>query len=187
MATSKSASSKPRKRATGNSSAPAKRRRSTAAKSSNGSSPAKKAAKPAKKAATKAKQPAEAVGSVVKDAGGTVANAAKRARGPALAAGATAAGLAGGIAVGAKLRGKRRHSLFAPRPSALGIPLARKSGAVKAAEALRDGAKHLSAATSQASGVARDVHEVKEALDKGGRGTSPLEVVVEGLTRRRGR
>src|SRR5690349_2427023 len=185
MATSKSASSKPRKRTTGTGSSAAKRR-SPAAKSTNGSSTAKKAAKPAKKAAAKAKPPAEAVGSVVKDASGTVADAAKRARGPALAAGATAAGLVGGIAVGAKLRGRRRHSLFAPRPSALGIPLARKSGAVKAAEALRDGAKHLSAATTQASGVARDVHEVREALDHKGRATSPLEVVLEGLTRRRG-
>jgi hypothetical protein len=52
-------------------------------------------------------------------------------------------------------------------------------------ELLRDGAKHLNSATEQISGPAEDVREIREQLDKVNR-RSPLEVVLDGLTHRRG-
>ncbi len=121
----------------------------------------------------------------VKDAGHTAADAARRARGPILAVSAAAAGLAGGLAAGSRLGSKRRHRLIGRRRRVLGIPVGHKSGAVKTAELLRDGAKHLDSATSRLSGTSDDVHEIREQLDKVNR-QSPLEVVLDGLTHRRG-
>ena len=60
-----------------------------------------------------------------------------------------------------------------------------KSGALKAAELLRDGARHLDSATSQVSGATSDVRELNDQLDRLNR-RSPLEVVLDGLTHRRG-
>jgi hypothetical protein len=97
-----------------------------------------------------------------------------------VAASAAAAGLAGGLALGSKRRG-----LFTPRQKVLGVPIGRKSGAVRTLELLRDGAKHLDSATGQISGTAEDVREIREQLDKVNR-KSPLEVVLDGLTHRRG-
>lgn len=52
-------------------------------------------------------------------------------------------------------------------------------------ELLRDGARHLNSATTQVSGTAEDVREIREQLEKVNR-KSPLEVVLDGLTHRRG-
>ncbi len=111
----------------------------------------------------------------------------KPAQGPLLAAGAAAAGLAGGLAAGSRLGSKRRgvRGLLAPRRRVFGVPIGRKSGVVRAAELLRDGAKHLSSATSQVSDTTDDVHEIREQLDKANR-QSPIEVLLDGLTHRRG-
>jgi hypothetical protein len=98
----------------------------------------------------------------------------------AVAAGAAAAGLAGGLALGS-----RRRGMFTPRRKVLGVPVGRKSGAVMTLELLRDAAKHLNSATEQISGPAEDVREIREQLDKVNR-RSPLEVVLDGLTHRRG-
>ena len=82
-----------------------------------------------------------------------------------MALGAGAAGLAGGLAIGSRRR--------------------RKSGALRALELLRDGAKHLSSATDPVLGTTEDVREIREQLEKVNR-KSPLEVVLDGLTHRRG-
>jgi hypothetical protein len=87
----------------------------------------------------------------------TVEKVAGKARGPMIAAGATAAGLAGGLALGARLGSKRR-----------------KSGWGQAVEAL-----------SKFASATDEVHEIREQLDKANR-QSPLEVVLDGLTHRRG-
>ena len=105
---------------------------------------------------------------------------ARGARGPIVAAGAAAAGLAGGLAIGS-----RRGGMLTPRRRLLGMPIGRKSAALRTFEVLRDGAKHLNAATSQISGTTEDVREIREQLDKVNR-KSPLEVVLDGLTHRRG-
>ena len=129
---------------------------------------------------------APAVGSAVKQAGDTAAGAAKRARGPMLAAGAAAAGLAGGLVAGSRRGSKRRgFGLIDRRPKVLGVRVGPKSGALKAAELLRDGARHLDSATSQVSGATSDVRELNDQLDRLNR-RSPLEVVLDGLTHRRG-
>ena len=126
------------------------------------------------------------VGAAVKDAGDTAAATARRARGPMLAAGAAAAGLAGGLALGSRRGSKRRgRRLLAPRRRLLGIPTEPKSGVLRTVELLRDGAKHLGSATTQVSGTANDVREIREQLEKVNQ-RSPIEVVLDGLTHRRG-
>jgi len=119
-----------------------------------------------------------------KEAGSSVA---RRAKGPALAAGAGAAGLLGGMALGSRLTSKRRGvaALLKPRPRVLGVPVGRKSGLAKTAEALGKVAHELGSATSQVSAAGDDVRELREQLDKANR-QSPLEVVLDGLTHRRG-
>jgi hypothetical protein len=181
-------------------SAPSKPRKRAAGKSSNGSAPKAKSsasrpkrsgnsratsASPAKQATATAKQQAAAsVGDGVKGAGESAAEVAKKARGPMLAAGAAAAGLAGGVALGATRRTKGRR-MFGPRPRVLGVPVGPKSGALKTMELLRDSAKQLNSATSRMAGTASDVHAIREQLDGAG-GRSPVEVVLDGLTHRRG-
>jgi hypothetical protein len=128
---------------------------------------------------------AATVSAAVKDAGSSATNVARRARGPMLAAGAAAAGLAGGLAAGSRLASKRRHGLFDRRTRLLGMPLGPKPGVLRTIELLRDGAKHLDSATSRLSGTSDDVHEIREQLDRVNR-QSPLEVVLDGLTHRRG-
>lgn len=117
-------------------------------------------------------------------AGDSVAAAARRAKGPALAAGA---GVAGGLALGARLTPKRRGlgALLAPRRKVLGVPLGRRNGAARTARALGQVARELRSATSQAVATTDDVREIREQLDKANR-QSPLEVVLDGLTHRRG-
>ena len=107
----------------------------------------------------------------------TVEKVAGRAGRPMITAGATAAGLAGGLALGARLGSKRRKIL--------GMPIGRKRGLVQAAEALGEVARELSSARKQASAVTDDVREVRQQLDKANR-QSPVEVLLDGLTHRRG-
>ena len=130
----------------------------TSAQSANGSA--------ASTAATKAKQ-----------ASGSVASAAKSAKGPALAAGVTVASLAGGLALGTRMSSNRRK--------VLGLPIGRKRPMVRAAEALGKVAKEFGAASGKAAATTEDVRQIREQLDKANR-QSPLEVVLDGLTHRRG-
>jgi hypothetical protein len=129
--------------------------------------------------------PTETAVEKAKQAGATATTAARRASGPALVA---AAGLAGGLALGARAGSKRRGrlaSIVAPRPRLLGIPVGQKPGALRIAEALRDGAKHLGAATNRVSNTADDVRELRDQLERANR-RSPVEVLLDGLTHRRG-
>jgi hypothetical protein len=107
----------------------------------------------------------------------TVENVAEKAKRPMITAGATAAGLAGGLALGARLGSKRRK--------VLGLPIGRKTGFAQAATAFGQLARELSSARDQAAGVTDDVKEIREQLDKANR-QSPVEVLLNGLTHRRG-
>ena len=122
-----------------------------------------------------------------KEAGASVTTAARKAKRPALAAGATAAGLAGGLALGSRMASKRRgvSALLAPRRKILGVPVGRKSGLARTADALGQVARELSTATNHVSGTTDDVRQIREELEKANR-RSPLEVVLDGLTHRRG-
>jgi hypothetical protein len=104
-----------------------------------------------------------------------------------ITAGATAAGLAGGLALGSRMSSKRRGmgALLAPQRKVLGVPLGRKNGVARTAKALGQMARELRSATDQVSATTDDVRQIREQLDKANR-RSPLEVVLDGLTHRRG-
>jgi hypothetical protein len=87
---------------------------------------------------------------------------ARRARTPLVAAGAAAAGLAGGLAIGSRL-GRRRSRTHA----------------------LADGLRRVAATANKASGTADDVRQLREQLESLNR-RSPVEVLLDGLTHRRG-
>ena len=123
----------------------------------------------------------------VKEAGSSVATAASKAKGPLLAAGATAAGLAGGLALGARMSSKPRGlgAILAPRRRILGVPVGPKRGVVKTAETLAQVAHDLQSASKQIALTTDDVREVREQLEHANR-QSPVEVLLSGLTHRRG-
>ena len=101
-----------------------------------------------------------------KEAGDAVASAARRTPSPAIAAGAAAAGLAGGLLLGSRL---------APRRSAL----------ASAALALADGVRRAASAADRASTTIDEIRAVREQLETLNK-RSPIEVVLDGLTHRRG-
>jgi hypothetical protein len=122
-----------------------------------------------------------------KETGDSIATAARRAKGPMLTAGATAAGLAGGLALGSRAASKRHgiRALFAPQRRVLGVPVGRKNGVARTGKALGQVARQLSSATKQVSATTDEVRQVREELEKTTR-RSPIEVVLDGLTHRRG-
>ncbi len=118
--------------------APSKSRKKAASKSSNGSAPKARSASTRAKASTRSK-PAASTRSRAKSAGGanaskqngsssatdrvgqalgTAKQAATKVKGPALAAGAAAVGVAGGLALKGRMR--RRTVLGVPMPRSLG-------------------------------------------------------------------
>jgi hypothetical protein len=97
-----------------------------------------------------------------REAGETVSSAARRAKVPLIAAGATAAGLAGGLALGSRL--------YKPR----GLR----------ALALRT-AREMASAGSRMTETGDEVRQVREQLDRVNR-QSPVEVLLDALTHRRG-
>ena len=98
-----------------------------------------------------------------------------------LAAGATAAGLAGGLALGSRMssKGRRRAPHRARRP------VGRRSGLIKTAQALGTVASEMSSARHQASVATDDIHQIREHLERENR-RSPIEVVLDALTHRPG-
>ena len=72
-----------------------------------------------------------------------------------------------------------------PRRTVLGVPFGRKNGVVRTAEALGKVARELRSATNKVSATTDDVRQIREQLDKANR-RSPIEVVLDGLTHRRG-
>lgn len=122
-----------------------------------------------------------------KETGDSIATAARKARGPMITAGATAAGLAGGLVLASRAKSKRRGvaALLTPQRKVLGVPVGRKNGVVRTAKALGQVARELSSATNQVSATTDEVRQVREELEKTTR-RSPIEVVLDGLTHRRG-
>lgn len=121
-----------------------------------------------------------------KEAGSSVTTAARKAKGPMLAAGATAAGLAGGLALGSRMTSKRAGlGALRSRRTVLGVPVGRRSGLSKTAQALGKVASEMSSARNQASVATDDIHQIREHLERESR-RSPIEVVLDGLTHRPG-
>jgi hypothetical protein len=61
----------------------------------------------------------------------------------------------------------------------------RKNGLVVMAGALGKAAREVGSATKQAARTTDDIHELREQLDRANR-QSPIEVLLNGLTHRRG-
>ena len=118
-----------------------------------------------------------------KRAGESVTGAAGRAKGPLAAAGLTAAALAGGFALGRA--GGQRHTLLPRRRKLLGLPIGPKTGVERAAEVLEKLADSLGSAAGRAAATTDDVHKIREELEQVNR-QSPVEVLLDGLTHRRG-
>jgi hypothetical protein len=110
-----------------------------------------------------------------KTAGNAVASAAKHVKTPAVAAGVGLAGLAGGIAIG---RAKDKRSL--------GISLRGRSGAKQASKQLSSAVKDVGGVAEQTAQIAERVRLASEAVagKPNAPRRSPIEVVLEGLTRR---
>ena len=104
-----------------------------------------------------------------KSTGDAVGSTAKKLRTPAIAAGAGLAGLAGGIAL---TRGRQRKVLGVPLPG---------RGTTKS---LAGAAKNIGALAEQAGHVAEQARVAGEALGGNEARRSPIEVVLQGLTRR---
>ena len=161
MASTQSASAR---RKSGSTRAASTRRSRAARRSSsgNGSSPS----------------PVDAVRDTVSNGAQSIASGASKAKGPALTGGAAIAGLLGGMAIVA--RGGRRKVLGVPIPGTrrplVQIKTPRRKGV----------AKDVMKAGGQMAELASEVRQAREQLNSRQR-RSPIEVVLEGLTSRRGR
>ncbi len=102
--------------------------------------------------------------------------AAQRSKLPAVVAGSLAAGLAGGIVVGQRALPKRK---------VLGIPLPRRSRATVLSKQLGKAAGEIGRATGQVGELTSEVRGLRQEVENG-KGKSPVEVLLSGLTRRRG-
>jgi hypothetical protein len=118
-----------------------------------------------------------------KQAGESVAEAAGNAKRPLAAAGLTVAALAGGFALGRV--GGKRGGLLPRRRKVLGLRVGPKTGFERTADVLEKLADGLSAAAGKAAGTTDDVHKIREELEQVNR-QSPVEVLLDGLTHRRG-
>lgn len=171
MAEAKSGASKPaasrRRSSSSQKSRAPSRSSSTKAKAKSGKPKASSESKP--RVAAKAVQgTAVAAEETAKDAGRTVGRAAKSARVPLLAGGAALAGVAGGVALGA--RHAHRH----------------KGVGRMSAEDFAKAAKKVGSFSSQVGEFATELQHAREASN-GNAHRSPVEVVLQGLTSRRPR
>ena len=121
----------------------------------------------------------------VKDAGDALVSTAQRVPAPVRTAGLAAAGLAGGLAIGSALAARRGGLLPAARTTVLGLPVGRKKGAMATMKTVADGAKRLAELERRASRTAEDLRAIRTQLEQANR-RSPIEVVLDGLTHRRG-
>jgi hypothetical protein len=119
-------------------------------------------------ASSKPRAALKAVEETTKDAGGKVANIAGKAKVPLLASGAAVAGVAGGIALGAR---QAHHKS--------------RIGSVSSRD-LAKAAKKVGEVGAQVGEVALEVRRARETTN-GKVHRSPIEVVLQGLTQRRPR
>jgi hypothetical protein len=119
-------------------------------------------------------------------AGQAIGSVAGKAKVPAAAGGAALAGLVGGMAIAARAGGRRRL-LGVPVPGTRRPLVKIKAPRRKAgSKDLVRAAGHMGTAGRQMAELASEVRLARQQLDSGRR-RSPVEVVLEGLTARRGR
>ena len=128
-------------------------------------------------------------------AGSAVGTAAKKAKMPAIAGGAALAGLAGGIALAARTGPKRvlgvpipgtRKPLVKINGPTIKVKNPRSSQAKSVSEDLLKAAGQVGSAGRQVGDVLNEVQRVRGAWEDRSRRRSPIEVVLESLTQRRG-
>jgi hypothetical protein len=157
------------------------RRRSSGRSSSrNGSS-----AKPVEAVRGTVSSGAHNIASGAQSTGQAIGSAAGKAKGPALTGGAALAGLVGGMVIAT--RGGRRKVLGMPIPGTrrplVKIKTPRRNHVAKD---VVKAAGQVGSAGRQMAELATEVRLARQQLD-GGRRRSPIAVVLEGLTARRGR
>ena len=165
------------KRSSGNGSAPKSRRTSSSRSrsSSRGASNGGPVVSARESVVDGAQTAGRKVGGAASDAGRAVGSAANAAKVPAVAGGAALAGLVGGMAIA---RGGRRKVLGMPVPGTR-RPLVKINGR-------GPGTKQLMKTGRQMAELAVEVRQARQQLATDRR-RSPVEVVLEGLTARRGR
>jgi len=106
-----------------------------------------------------------------------VSDVAEKAKVPVLAAGMGLAGLAGGAALASRNSRKR----------VLGVPMPTKSGTEAVSKNLANAAKNVGSFGEGMGSLATEVRKVREGIsdDDAAKRRSPIEVVLQGLTRRR--
>lgn len=163
-AKNKSQRVKPRKAST-------RKTRQRKAPASSGAATAKNGAATAKKARKAVESTAKQAGSVVSDAGHGVGQAARKAKTPLIAGGAAVAGAAGGLALGAR-QARKTKALRRPKVKIRSQDLARA-------------ARDVGQFGMDVGQLAGELRKNREAAN-GAKHRSPIEVVLDGLTNRRG-
>ncbi|HEY6654685.1 MAG TPA: hypothetical protein VI028_11195 [Solirubrobacterales bacterium] len=103
-----------------------------------------------------------------------ISTVAGKAKGPALAAGAALAGVAGGMAVQSKRDSGRK---------VLGMRLGNDVG--KAGKNFADAGRSVGRVTENLGDFAAEMRKTREAIDNRAKHRSPVEVVLQALTARR--
>jgi hypothetical protein len=128
------------------------------------------------------------VGSAAEKVGGSVGTVAKRAAVPTLVGTAAAAGLAGGVALGARMLGRGKSGSKVPMPRMRGakVPMPRmRNGALKSmAHEVQQVGKEMGK-TGFRVGIGDVSMEVQKGEHSKDTRDSPLEVLLNGLTSRR--
>jgi hypothetical protein len=117
----------------------------------------------------KAREAEHSVANATSGAGRTVGNIASKAKGPALATGAAAAGIAGGMFIASR---RSRPKLFGA------VPLPRPGGTMESV------GKGLLKTSENVGQLTEEVRRVREGIEADSKRRSPIEVVLHGLTRR---
>jgi hypothetical protein len=102
-----------------------------------------------------------------------ISSAAEKVKWPAVAGGAALAGLAGGVALGAKRSGRK----------VLGMRVGNGGG--NAGKSLAEASKNVAKFSENIGEFAAEVRKTREAIETGSKHSSPIEVVLRALTARR--
>lgn len=156
-------------------------RRSSSNRSRASSSSAPRPARAVKQVAAKGKDAVSETASKGKDAvsdtaqtgGKAIATAADKVKWPAVAGGAALAGLAGGVALGAKRTSDGKS---------LGVHLGNGGGAGKR---LLRATENLGRVSENVGQFAGEVRRTRETIEEGSKHRSPIEVLLRALTARR--
>ena len=125
----------------------------------------------------KARDAEHSVADAASSTGKAVGNVASKARGPALATGAAAAGVAGGLLIAHRRSRAKRLGI---------VPVPRGTTMKSVGEGLLRATENVGRAGDRVGQFSEEVRRVREGLEAGGtaKRRSPIEVVLDGLTHR---